>query len=162
MGEQGEFQCLRCSTCCRNILETKDGFRRGLPLTEEETRLFPSEVVSPKLAVGLKEPEKIVLYQLNVNVCPHVSHANMCTQYSERPLICRSFPVVAGAISNRCKVFGYRKVGVEYDEPFAMAEQLKASERLEKYIQNQVRKHRKKGWRFWEYDLAAGKWVSVG
>jgi Fe-S-cluster containining protein len=163
LAEAGDFECLKCGECCRTILRSDEGgFKRGLLLTEKEIHLFPKEAVSPKLAIGLTEPKTVVLYQLNVNPCPHLSSRNECQRYSERPLMCRSFPIIAGAVSNRCKVFRYRKVGVSYNEPYTMVEQLEASDKINKYIENCIKKHYKKGLRLWEYDLAAEKWVDKG
>jgi Fe-S-cluster containining protein len=116
--------------------------------------------VSPRLAVGVKEPETVVLWQLNTNVCPLLGNANECQKYASRPLICRSFPIVAGAISNRCKVFSYRKPGVSYKEPYTMTSQVEASDKLTAYIQMCLKKHAKKGLQMWEYNLATGKWVN--
>ncbi len=163
LGEAGDFECLRCGKCCRTILDhDNSGFTRGLLLTEAETCLFPENSVSPKLAVGLGEPETIILYQLNVNVCPSVSDKNLCQIYEKRPLMCRSFPIVAGAISNRCRVFSYRKVGVAYHEPYSMSKQLEASDKINKHIEKCIRKHHQKGLRLWEYDLTSQKWVDKG
>jgi Fe-S-cluster containining protein len=156
--EHGSFECLRCAFCCRNLYETRGGVLRGLPLTEKETGLFPAELISPKLAIGTNGPETVVLYQLNVNCCPHLNTQNQCQIYNRRPLMCQSFPIVAGAISNRCKVFSYRKPGVNYTEPYTMAEQVQASQKLEKYTQKAVMRRHVKGLKVWEYDLAAKKW----
>ncbi len=159
MGEISDFECLRCGTCCRQLLQTTDGVTRGPPLSEKEANLFPPEIISPKLAVGLVEPKTIILYQLNVGICPYINQKNDCQKYNIRPLICRSFPVVAGAISNRCKVFAYRKVGVSYSDPFPMTKQLEANNKLEDYTLNRIRKHYKKGLKVWEYDIATKKWT---
>jgi len=119
-------------------------------------------MVSPKLAIGAAKPEVVVLYQLNVNICPYIDDKNACSKYVERPLICRSFPIVAGAISNRCRVFSYRKVGVSYNEPYSMTKQVEASEQLDAYTRNRMKKNRIKGLKIWEYDLAAEKWHNIG
>lgn len=158
MIEANSFDCLQCASCCRHLLEVKDGRSRGLTLTEKETSLFESKLISPKLAIGLREPQVIILYQLNAKVCPHVSESNSCQIYQNRPLVCQSFPIISGAISNRCKIFAFRKVGLSYDEPFSMKTQLEASEKLDKYIQNRIRKYFHKGIRLWEYDLATKQW----
>ncbi len=163
LAEVSNFGCLKCGECCRSILHCdEEGFTRGLLLTEKETSIFPKGAVSPKLAVGLTEPKTVILYQLNVNPCPHLSGKNECQKYSERPLMCRSFPIIAGAISNRCKVFSYRKVGVAYSEPYTMAEQLEASDKINKHIEKSIKRHYRKGLRLWEYDLATKKWVDKG
>jgi Fe-S-cluster containining protein len=158
MNEANAFECLQCATCCRNLLETKEGKSRGLTLTEKETGFFSPEFILPKLAVGLKEPQTIILYQLNIKSCPHISEKNLCQIYQSRPLVCQSFPIISGAISNRCKIFAHRKVGLSYYEPFTMKTQLEASEKLEKYIQNRIRKYYKKGIKLWEYDLTTKQW----
>ncbi len=160
MAEQKDFECLRCGSCCRTILYTANGAKRGIPLTEKEVALFPSEVVSPRLSVGLSKPETVILWQLNVNVCPHINAENQCQTYDSRPLICRSFPIVAGSVSNRCRVFSYRKVGVSYSEPFTMASQLEASDRLNAFIKSRIKRFCMKGFRIWEFDLDTGKWVN--
>jgi Fe-S-cluster containining protein len=156
------FRCLQCATCCHNLIETQGNVSRGLPLTEIEKALFPAALVSPMLGVGLEKPEKVMLHQLNVTCCPHIDKQNCCQIYETRPLMCRSFPIVAGAISNRCRVFSYRKPGLSYEEPYTMAEQLRASEKLERHIEGYFRKGRMKGLNFWEYDLAAKKWHPRG
>ena len=143
-------------------MEESGGIQRGLPLTEAETRLFPAEMVAPKLGIGMMSPERVVLFQLSVKCCPHLETQNKCGIYLNRPLMCRSFPIVAGAISNRCKMFSYRKPGVTYQEPFTMTQQFEESERLEKHIEKQVLKHCKSGYRFWEFDLKTKKWVDKG
>ncbi len=161
MSAQGSFECQRCAVCCRTLLEDKAGFLRGLTLTEVETHLFPAEMIAPKLAVGETKPEAVILYQVMVNCCPHVTKENSCPIYERRPLMCRSFPIIAGAISNRCRVFSYRKPGVHYSEPFHMKEQLQASDKLTKHIRISVRKRSKKGLTLWEYDLNSKKWLHV-
>lgn len=161
MDEKADFECLRCGTCCRQLLQTTDDVTRGPPLTEKETAVFPPEIISPKLAIGQTEPTTIILYQLNVNVCPYINQKNECQKYAERPLICRSFPIVAGAISNRCKIFAYRKVGASYSEPYPMTKQLEASNKLEAYTLNHIKNHSKKGTNIWEYNLNTKKWIYI-
>ncbi|MCW4005803.1 MAG: YkgJ family cysteine cluster protein [Candidatus Bathyarchaeota archaeon] len=160
MSQTDDFQCAQCAKCCQNILETRGGVLRGLPLTQKETELFPEKVISPKMGIGFKdEPEVIVLYQINVNCCPYVNKQNQCQIYQKRPLMCQSFPIVAGAISNRCQVFSYRKPGVTYNEPYPMTAQLQANDKLEKYIQNRIKKHSRHGLKIWEYNLATKQWI---
>lgn len=154
-----DFECNRCGYCCRNILEVFEGVKRGLPLTEKETELFKSNFISPKLGFGLNEPSIVVLYQLNVNVCPYVTNKNECEIYDKRPLICRSFPIVGGSISNKCRLFSYRKVGVSYTEPFSMERQLQASKKLDSYTINRLKKYFEKGIKLWEYNLLTNLWI---
>ncbi len=159
MPSKGKFECLRCATCCRNLLESQDGVLRGLPLTGKEAGLFPQALVSPKLGVGINEPREIVLYQVNVKCCPYVNESDECKIYGRRPLMCQSFPIVVGAISNRCKVFSYRKPGVTYAETCDMAIQVAASEKLGEFVAKSLRKHFGKGVRTWEFDLCSKKWI---
>ena len=160
MDNAEEFQCLRCSNCCRNLLEIKDGMLRGLPLTEKEAELFPESMIAPKVAIGVDKPENVILFQLSVNCCPKVNNRNECLIYAKRPLMCQSFPIVAGAVSNHCQVFNYRKPGLTYDEPYSMAAQLSASDKLEKYTKSRLSKSCRKGLRIWEYNLENKKWVT--
>ena len=162
MNETADFECSRCATCCKNLIETSDNMKRGLPLTKEEALLFPTELVLPKLGVGLKAPETVILYQLALNCCPHLNEQNECQVYAKRPLMCQSFPIVAGAISNRCRMFSYRKPGATYAEPYRMTNQVKASSKLEKYMEKQIRKYSKKGLKTWEYDLNTQTWLDRG
>ena len=162
MIRQADFECSRCATCCRNLVEESSGIQRGLPLTSEEKELFSPENVAPKLGIGVESPKNVVLFQLTTNCCPHLNHQNHCGIYSKRPLMCRSFPIVAGAISNRCKIFSYRKPGVPYQETYKMTQQVEASNRLEKYIEKQLMKHLAKGVKLWEFDLKKKSWIDLG
>jgi hypothetical protein len=74
---ESDFNCLKCGTCCRNILEDINGRMSGLILTPKESELFPCEVVSPKMAIGMNEPKIILLNQLNSNNCPHISEKSI-------------------------------------------------------------------------------------
>ena len=162
MNKAIDFECQRCGLCCRNLLETREDIKRGLPLTEKEVHLFSKELISPKLAIGVTEPNILVLCQLNVNVCPHINSKNECEKYKSRPLMCQSFPVVAGDLSNRCRIFSYRKVGFSYSDPYPMIKQMEASEKFNRYLGNRIKKHYQIGLKVWEYDLSIGKWVCRG
>ena len=157
-----DFECQRCGLCCRSLIDDKNGFKRGLPLTEKEVTLFSKDLISPKMAIGITEPDNVILYQLNVNVCPYINEKNECNKYERRPLMCQAFPVVAGAISNRCRVFSYRKVGVSYSDPYPMKKQLEASNKFSRYLQKLIKKQYRKGLKVWEYDLAKNHWVYKG
>jgi Fe-S-cluster containining protein len=163
MATKPDFECSRCASCCRSLLESNDDkILRGLVLTRSEITLFPASVVLPKLGIGEKTSEHTVLYQLAVESCPHLSSQNECQIYADRPLICRSFPILTGRISSRCRVFSYRKPGGIYAEQFNMKDQLIASEKLEKYTSNQIKKHCRKGSNLWEFDLCSKKWINKG
>ena len=99
------FECLRCGSCCRNLIVTldeKDGvmskYKVGLMLLPEETRLFASEDVSPMWAINTKGKRrpgrpKAILYQLTRQTCPYLTRDNRCLVYKRRPTICRGYPL---------------------------------------------------------------------
>jgi Fe-S-cluster containining protein len=94
-----KFNCLRCGDCCRNlIVETIEGVHSGLALFPEETKHFSNEFVIPYRGRGSYPGEKdfkTVMFQLAVDVCPHlgiVDNLTICEIYDERPLSCRCFP----------------------------------------------------------------------
>lgn len=153
------FQCKKCGTCCRNLLEDIRGIRKGLVLTAKEVSLFPSEMISPSLAMGTEKRKIPITYQLNVNTCPHIDNKNECLIYDKRPLMCKAFPYESGDFSNKCTVFSYRKVGQRYCDFAPSRFQIDASEKLNRYIMNRYRKHFKKGIKIWDYDLAAEQWI---
>jgi Fe-S-cluster containining protein len=71
-----------------------------LLVSKDETNLFPKELVFPSASVGIdknnpSKPERVLTYQLNANVCPHVTEKNTCRIYERRPLICRAFPLIS-------------------------------------------------------------------
>lgn len=152
------FECLKCGTCCKNLLEELDGIVGGLLLTADETKHFPYEMISPKMAIGVEKPEKVIRYQLNVNDCPHIDEANNCRIYENRPLVCRAFPYDEEGFALKCKVFSHVKEGEFYTTEYSAAE-IDASSKLSRYFRNQEEKYRKKGSKKWEYDLRTKKWL---
>jgi Fe-S-cluster containining protein len=155
------FQCQKCAKCCRNLFEKRGAILGGLPLTDREAILFPKDLVLPKISLGTTKPEHTIIYQLNVNSCPHLNNEQTCRIYPRRPLMCKAFPIVGEAISNKCTIFSYRKPGLVFDEPFSMDEQLAASIQFEEYLKMQLKKHGQKGFKLWEYDLDTKKWFLI-
>ena len=153
------FQCKRCGTCCRNLLEDDDSIRKGLLLTAKEVGLFPSEMISPSLAIGTEKQKRTITYQLNVNICPHINDKNECLIYNKRPLMCKAFPFDSGSFSVRCVVFSNRKLGVLYCDFAPSESQIDASEKLNKYIRKRFHKHFTKGIKVWNFDLATKNWA---
>jgi Fe-S-cluster containining protein len=92
-----KFKCLKCAHCCRNLFKDNEGITAGLALSPEETKLFPDNLVSPHTGIGWGNsgPKYIISYQLNVNVCPHLSEDNSCKIHDERPAVCRAFPLIS-------------------------------------------------------------------
>jgi len=158
------FECQKCGTCCRNLLEDVDGITNGLFLTQRERELFPSELISPKLAIGVGKPRRVIAYQLNINVCPHLDEKHECRIYDRRPLACQSFPfeymIYSGpTVSVKCPVIGSRMKKGEQREVEVSEVEVGASEKMNRYIINRSRKYRKKGLSMWNYDLETKLWV---
>ena len=160
MASQLDFQCLKCGSCCKNIIETINGVQRGLILTKKETKLFPAEIVTPQYAIGITKPTRIVFYQMKTNPCPYLNAKNECRIYDNRPLICRSFPVMADYISSKCQAFSCRKPGQVYQDIYPMAKMKEASNKITMYVAANFGKNLKAGTKEWEYDLATKKWIS--
>lgn len=155
------FECKKCGNCCRNLFRDSKGIRAGLVLTAKETMLFPSKMISPQLAIGMKKPKKIILYQLNVDNCPHISQKNECAIYDKRPLMCRAFPCESGILNLECSAVSsqYGEVKRIAVEPSVFEIEIDANKKLNRYIANLFQKHFKKGIKVWEYDLATKNWV---
>jgi len=95
--EMAFWTCQQCGDCCKGLLRPEEHGLEGLYLFPSEITLFPSEVVFPSAAQGMNakakpRPEEVILYQLAVERCPHLSDSNRCQIYESRPLVCCSFP----------------------------------------------------------------------
>ena len=128
-------------------------------LTKKETALFESKDVAPQFAIVPIEQKRIVFYQMKTSPCPHLNSQNKCRIYEKRPLICRSFPIMADYISSRCKVFSKRKPGQIYQDVYPMIEMKEASKKISRYVMENFGKELKTGVQEWEYDLASRKWI---
>jgi Fe-S-cluster containining protein len=158
------FNCRKCGTCCRNLIENVNGINTGLLLTVKEIDLFPSKMVSPKLAIGFEKPEKIIQYQLNVGDCPHINEKNECKIYEKRPLVCRAFPRESGSertptISIKCPVIGSQMKEYETREVEVSVTEIEASEKMNRHILNRSQKLHKIGHKRWNFDVKTGKWI---
>ena len=92
------FKCLQCGHCCKTLLKSDGRITSGLTFfSDEEKELFPKNLVSPAtgLGWGATGPKHIIRYQLNSNICPHLDKNNICKIYDDRPLVCRSFPLIS-------------------------------------------------------------------
>ena len=138
-------------------------------LTSEEAKLFPSRLISPSLAFGVNKPKKVIAYQLNVDICPHLTETNQCRIYEKRPLTCKSFPfvttlvgstispVVSTAcpfISSKVKAEGLREVKLSSTE-------IESAQKMNRYLINQCQKHFNftVGSKLWYFDLKTKKWI---
>jgi Fe-S-cluster containining protein len=153
------FKCRKCGTCCRSLLEHVNGVKAGLLLTVKETRLFPSEMVSPKMAIGSAKPEKVICYQLSADRCPHINKKSECRIYDKRPLMCRAFPYVSGNMSRKCPEIGNQMI-VNVDL-WAIDADIEASKKLDRHVQNRVEKSYRKGkkQKIWNFDLDTREWT---
>lgn len=153
------FNCRKCGTCCRNLIEDVNGINTGLLLTVKEIDLFPQEMISPKIAIGFEKPEKIIQYQLDVNDCPHVDEKNECRIYEKRPLMCRAFPYESGTVSVKCPIIGSRMKAYEPCEVEISATEIEASEKMNRHILNRFQKFHKIGQKGWNFDGKTREWI---
>ena len=153
------FTCKKCGTCCRNLIEDVHGVKTGLLLTVKEIGLFPSNMISPKLAIGREKPEKVIQYQLNVDNCPHVNEKNECQIYEKKPLMCKAFPYETQTVSVKCPVIGSHMKENQFCEVEISSTELEASEKMNRHILNRFKKFFQKGQRIWEFDLDIGNWT---
>jgi Fe-S-cluster containining protein len=156
-----EFTCLKCGRCCHDLFDDRDGNKRGLILTTNETSLFPNGSVAPLAAFGFQEPSFIFLYQLSVIDCPHINQKNECMIYERRPLVCRSFPLTQGSFSTKCKLFHFLRDFPENSVKVLIdwgITQLEAEQQLDGYIVASYRKNFQPEIGSWSYDLADSKW----
>jgi Fe-S-cluster containining protein len=162
MGEPFFFHCEKCGTCCRNLLEEREGILQGLTLTAKEKVFFPKNMISPLTAIGKIEQKQIIDYQLSVNDCPHINEKNECQIYDSRPLICRAFPYVQGNFSMKCPILRgiFKKAGLRITFPVPDSE-AEADQKRDRYFQNRLRKYMKKGSKIWIFNLATKQWVAI-
>ena len=157
------FECMQCGTCCKNLFDYyyEDRFMKGLALTPKERNLFSPETVSPDLAVGNRNPEKIILYQLNVKNCPYLGESNLCQIYEKRPLVCRSFPFDSRdkSFSLKCPVFGNQVKEEEIFEASDVNAEVESSAKMNMYLDDRYRRYLKKDSKLWEFNLATKKWI---
>lgn len=101
---RNEFVCARCGTCCKlgcseySYEELKQKAQEGDEFARQFTSIFvpyenldDAKKIFPEyvdlVTQVLDKDEKIYFYY-----CPHVTKENFCTNYENRPHICRDFP----------------------------------------------------------------------
>lgn len=167
------FECSKCGVCCKNLLKNKG--KTGLILHKSEINLFSLEDLRPHLAIGISPKDKdfkILTYQLKLDKCPHLRN-NLCSIYSERPLICRGFP-----LKIKLNVPGKYDFEMSYDCSAVLKYQKRYSKKLatgqveitfsDDVELNSLRESNNKLFEFWVptgsqyrkwiYDLKNGKW----
>jgi len=163
-GEELVFECRRCGTCCRDLVQEDKGVLRGLTLLPGEEEAFAEASVRPAIGLGRRPHEQgftIIARQLSLETCPHLGDTG-CLIYSARPASCRQFP-----FSLREGPDGRQQMGLDLNCP-ASAELVEgrtdlrirfedrpSAERLLE-VSARARERPKKAW---FYDLENGKWM---
>ena len=108
------FECLKCGSCCRDLLQKDKGVLRGLTLLNEEISEFKETSIKPAIGQGRRPHEKnfkIITHQLNKETCPHLRNLE-CTIYERRPASCRQYP-----FSLRENNQGRQQIGLDLNCP---------------------------------------------
>ena len=169
------FNCLRCGHCCQNLIVDVKGELKGLGLSLEETKLFPEKFVSPSYGIGYggkDRPKHIIIYQLNVSECPHLSEGNLCKIHEKRPLSCRAFPLESvgplGTIveptychfmEDYIRKHGSLNTQFMTPEEFIAPEEWDTIPKIVEQVQEKLREHnRRDADLFWSFSLKTKKW----
>ncbi len=163
-GDETVFECRRCGTCCRDLVQEDKGVLRGLTLLPGEEELFPEASVRPAVGIGRRPHGRgftVIAHQLVEETCPHLGEAE-CRIHDRRPASCRQFP-----FSLREGPQGRQQMGLDLNCP-ALAELVEgrtdlrirfedrpSAERLLE-VSARARERPKKAW---FYDLETGKWM---
>ncbi len=163
-GEKLVFECRRCGTCCRDLVQEDKGVLRGLTLLPGEEKVFPEASVRPAIGLGRRPHERdftVIAHQLVEETCPHLGDSE-CRIHDGRPSSCRQFP-----FSLRTGPEGRKQMGLDLNCP-ALAELVEGQTNLrirfeerpsaERLLEASKRalEHPK---RAWFYDLGSGKWM---
>ena len=168
------FKCLKCSHCCRNLIQ-EDKIKNlihGLSIYPKERKLFSSNIISPEIGIGLgiSGPTVILVYQLNVKVCPHILDNNKCKIYKFRPLVCKAFPLTAAgfgatiAAPEYCTFVKREEKNVGSLDRFMIPQQIKAPKewqaisKINSSVMNAIRKYPKEARYVWFFDLKNNEW----
>jgi len=160
-----KFQCKRCGTCCRNLIEDRNyiDIHNGMFLTAREIRLFQRKLISPHLAIGKNKPRHIISYQLNVPVCPHLTEKNKCRIYNKRPLSCKAFPLetITSTMSLKCPIVNSHMKEKERAPWELSTTEFDAAQSIRKYISSRYQKYGKASSKVWNFDLRTKSWKVV-
>ena len=165
-GEELVFECRRCGTCCRDLVQEDKGVLRGLTLLPGEEEAFPEASVRPAIGLGRRPHEReftVIARQLSQETCPHLGDTD-CLIYSERPASCRQFP-----FSLREGPDGRQQMGFDLNCP-SLAELVEGRSNLRLRFEDRPhaerlleveRKASTRPNRSWYYDLGCGKWIRL-
>jgi Fe-S-cluster containining protein len=157
------FECQRCGTCCKDLVQEDRGILRGLTLLPGEEKAFPEASVMPAVGLGRRPHERVftvIAHQLAEETCPHLGEAE-CRIHDRRPSSCRQFP-----FSLRMGSESRQQMGLDLSCP-SLAELVEgrtnlrisfddrpSAERLLEVSTRALANPR----RAWFYDLRSGKW----
>lgn len=148
---------------------------KGLYLFPNETKLFPKRLVSPSKGIGwgVTGPKHIITYQLNVDVCPHISKDNLCRIYDRRPLACQAFPLISVgaqgttiADPNDCTFVeetekekgSLNNILPMTPKKFKGPEEWMAIGKIEEQVRKSTRMHRGDSRVIWDFNLNSQEW----
>jgi len=94
------FECKKCGWCCKNFSQEKGV--NGLPLFEWEKKKFEELAEEKGIKLDIQPTDLIfdkrsnrhicVNYSMKNEPCPFLEN-NQCSIYTDRPLVCKSFPL---------------------------------------------------------------------
>ena len=162
------FECTRCGVCCRNLRMPQGNWILGLILLPEETCLFKPEEVEPMWRIG----EDICFLQMKRNDCPHLQKDNSCAIYSQRPMICRSYPlhlmvtppkmeVLDASLETKCKVLDLTGQPVKNLVSVFTKEAISAAAEMSLMTFEMAHIARKKHKKIYFFDLQTEKWIEL-
>jgi len=163
-GDEIVFECRRCGTCCRDLVQEDKGVLRGLTLLPGEDKLFPEASVRPAVGIGRRPHERgftVIAHQLVEETCPHLGEVE-CRIHDRRPASCRQFP-----FSLREGPQGRQQMGLDLNCP-ALAEIVEGRTDLRIRFEDRRSAERllevsTRAWerpkKAWFYDLENGKWM---
>jgi Fe-S-cluster containining protein len=163
MSEELIFECRRCGTCCRDLVQEDKSILRGLTLLPGEEKVFPEASVMPAVGFGRRPYERrftVVAHQLVEEACPHLGDAE-CRIHDRRPSSCRQFP-----FSLRMGSEGRQQMGLDLSCP-SLADHVEGRTNLRIRFEDKPSAERLlevstralvNPKRAWFYDLGSRKW----
>jgi Fe-S-cluster containining protein len=132
-------------------------------LDYDEKSLFPKELVYPMRGFAESNESEdfvVVEWQLGVNECPHLEN-NQCKIYNERPLACKTYPLVDIAnydldCQGILRMQGLDPLGFSSGVLFTRIEN-KALESVYERISQYFKKNSPRT--LWNFNLEKKKWV---
>lgn len=165
------FECLLCGRCCNRIRVASSGLTQGLSLLPGEETLFAEfpGAIMPYAAIHdprhRKPHLKVVSYQMVQEPCPlYDPDARTCTQYDERPMVCRAYPFSFGGtqIEANCGWHDSVQSQLHYGETVVShgKEQARGEQQVNSFFVTLHKRMQRTGrTQLLMYDIARRKWV---